>query len=104
MKNVRLILMIALFTLLSGIANAEVLGIDVSAYQGTINWASVHNAGYNFSFAKATEGIGFTSTTFVSNMNNGNANGMLMGAYHFARPELNPNGAADEANYFVSVA
>ena len=31
-------------------------GIDVSHWQGSINWTAVKNAGIKFTFAKATEG------------------------------------------------
>jgi lysozyme len=36
-------------------------------------------------------------------MNEAHATGMLIGAYHYANPDLG-NDAADEARYFVSVA
>lgn len=79
-----------------------ILGVDVSSYEGTINWVSVKSAGYTFAFAKATEGIGLTDSYFTSNEVNGTAAGMIMGAYHFAHPENNT--ATAEANYFLSVA
>jgi len=88
-----------------GLRNAQastVLGIDVSSYQGSINWASVHSCGASFAFAKASEGVSFLDPKFKNNMNNGKAAGMLMGAYHFARPDLNCPGP--EANYFWSAA
>ncbi|HWB63913.1 MAG TPA: glycoside hydrolase family 25 protein, partial [Chitinophagales bacterium] len=97
--------------LFAGIAytNAQtILGVDVSHYQsdnpyGNIYWASVKNpGGKTFAFAKATEGISYTDPAFVTNMVNGHAAGVVMGAYHFARPESNT--ATAEANYFVSVA
>ena len=65
------------------------IGIDVSHYQGNIDWAQVRNAGYTFAFVKATEGTRFKDSYFIKNMNNGKANGVLMGAYHFARPKTN---------------
>lgn len=37
-------------------AAAATPGIDVSRYQGTINWTSVRNAGIQFAYIKATEG------------------------------------------------
>jgi GH25 family lysozyme M1 (1,4-beta-N-acetylmuramidase) len=77
-------------------------GIDVSHWQGTINWQEVSNAGFEFAFAKATEGTSFLDDKFKTNMDYGKNAGMLMGAYHFACPES--NSAADEANYFVSQA
>jgi len=83
--------------------NDRVFGIDVSHWQGDINWNSVHNSGNSFAFVKATEGDGLTDSRFITNMNGASANGMLVGAYHFARPDLG-NSATDEANYFVEVA
>jgi GH25 family lysozyme M1 (1,4-beta-N-acetylmuramidase) len=63
-------------------------------------------SGYTFAYAKATEGVGYTDSKYLSYAVNGVAAGMKMGAYHFARPDLNPTnaGAIAEANYFLSVA
>ncbi len=80
-----------------------VQGIDVSHWEGDINWSEVYGAGYKFAFVKASEGVGWTDSNFVTNMNNGSDAGLLMGAYHFARPDLG-NNAVDEALYFVGVA
>lgn len=79
-------------------------GIDVSNYQGNVNWTSVKNAGIKFAFAKATEGVDFVDAKFTQNMTNAINAGMLIGPYHFGRPdsaENNPNDAIDEANDFV---
>ena len=83
------------------------LGIDVSNNNGAINWTSVANSGIDFAWAKATEGTTFTDSYFNGsnghNMANGTAAGVLMGAYHFARPDLNSD-ATTEAAHFVAVA
>ncbi len=79
-----------------------ILGVDVSSYEGTINWTKVKASGITFAFAKATEGVGLTDSYFAGNEVNGNAAGVVMGAYHFAHPENNTPVA--EANYFLSVA
>jgi len=80
-----------------------VQGIDVSHYQGEINWPEVYGAGYRFAFVKCSEGVGWEDPHFTANMENGRNAGLLIGAYHFARPDLG-NNAADEAMYFISVA
>ena len=80
----------------------NVLGIDVSHHQGDINWTMVANDGKVFAFVKATEGFTYDDPKFTTYMNAGNAAGVVMGAYHFARPDN--NSAVDEANHFVSVA
>jgi len=76
-------------------------GIDVSHWQGDIDWDQVYGSGKRFAFVKASEGISYTDPNFEENLANGREAGMLMGAYHFAR-SLN-NSAVDEARFFVSV-
>ena len=90
----------------SGTPLVQVLGVDVYSGNGTINWAQVKAAGYTFAYAKATEGVGYTDGQYLNYAVNGVSAGMKMGAYHFARPDLNPTnaGAISEANYFLSVA
>jgi GH25 family lysozyme M1 (1,4-beta-N-acetylmuramidase) len=79
------------------------LGMDVSSYQGSgINWASAKGGGISFAWAKATEGTTIVDPDFTINENNGKAAGVLMGAYHFAHPELHT--PASEAAYFWGVA
>ena len=77
-------------------------GLDVSHWQSTINWPKVANAGYVFTFAKGTEGVYWTDVKFHENMTNGVDAGVMMGIYHFARPDLG-NTASEEANYFLDV-
>jgi len=75
-------------------------GIDVSHWQGTINWSSVAGAGKQFAFQKATEGINYIDPTAGTNTSGAQAAGVLIGVYHFAHPET--NSATAEANWFVS--
>jgi GH25 family lysozyme M1 (1,4-beta-N-acetylmuramidase) len=77
-------------------------GIDVSHFQGSVNWGSVRGAGLVFAWAKATEGTTITDANFVGNENNGKGAGVFMGAYHFAHP--NQHSAGSEAGYFWGVA
>ncbi len=79
-----------------------ILGIDVSHYQGTINWAQVSAAGKTFAYIKATEGVSYTDPSYSTYLTNGSSAGVIMGSYHFARPETNT--AVNEANYYLSVA
>lgn len=79
------------------------LGVDVSSYQGGgINWSSVKGAGISFAWAKATEGTYDDDADFTINENNGKGAGVVMGAYHFARPDLDSPGT--EASFFWSDA
>jgi hypothetical protein len=106
-------LVIALAALLaasaSDAATARAKGLDVSNYQGTINWTKVANAGYRFAFGKATEGTSYNDKTYAKNRNGSEAAGLVFGAYHFARPggksfALATAGAIRQANHFLAVA
>jgi len=61
-------------------------GIDVSNWQGTINWTKVAKAGYKFAIAKATESTNYDDPTYLANRNGSKAAGLAFGAYHFAKP------------------
>ena len=58
-------------------------GIDVSRYQGKIDWASVRNAGTQFAFIKATEGGDYVDPRFYENWVGARRAGVPRGAYHF---------------------
>lgn len=75
-------------------------GIDVSHYQGSINWSSVKSAGIQFAYIKATESTTYKDPTFNANYLNAYNAKVIRGAYHFARPDLS-SGAA-QATYFAT--
>ncbi|MFD5689686.1 lysozyme [Streptomyces rubiginosohelvolus] len=77
-----------------------VQGIDVSHWQGAINWGSVKAAGISFAYMKATEGTTFKDSRFSANYTGSYNAGLIRGAYHFARPDVS-NGAT-QAGYFAS--
>lgn len=77
-----------------------VQGIDVSNWQGSINWTSVKASGTDFAYMKATEGTNFKDARFNANYTNSYNAGLIRGAYHFARP--NSSNGATQANYFAS--
>jgi GH25 family lysozyme M1 (1,4-beta-N-acetylmuramidase) len=82
------------------VAAAHLPGIDVSHYQGSINWASVRAAGISFAVTKATEGTGYTDPTVNANIAGMKRAGIIPGAYHFAHPGSD---ATTQANHFTSV-
>ena len=64
-----------------------VLGLDVSSYQGNVNWSQVASKGGTFAYAKSTEGTYYYDSTYFSQQYNGSyAAGLIRGAYHFAIP------------------
>ena len=58
-------------------------GIDVSKYQGDIDWAQVKSSGVKFAYIKATEGGDHIDAKFQQNWNGARAVGLPRGAYHF---------------------
>ncbi|WP_046225565.1 glycoside hydrolase family 25 protein [Paenibacillus dauci] len=75
-------------------------GIDVSHWQGNINWNQVRAAGKQFVFIKASEGTSYRDDRFISNIQGARAAGMLVGAYHFLNAQ-NAAAARKEAAHFI---
>ncbi|MGE5228073.1 MAG: GH25 family lysozyme [Planctomycetaceae bacterium] len=85
-------------------ARTTLPGIDVSNWQGTIDWSKVAAAGVRFAVIKATEGRTYDDPYYAANLKGATANGIVAGAYHFARPDASNGDAGAEADHFVSVA
>ncbi|GJE99572.1 glycoside hydrolase family 25 protein [Phanerochaete sordida] len=79
---------------------ASVSGIDVSHYQGTINWNTVKSNGVQFVYIKATEGTGYKDPNFSNNYVGATNAGLIRGGYHFAHPD--ESSGATQANYFLA--
>jgi lysozyme len=60
-----------------------VRGIDVSSYQGRIDWGQLRGEGLDFVYVKATEGGDFTDPAYAGNVAGARAAGLRVGAYHF---------------------
>ena len=71
---------------------AVTLGIDVSKYQGVVNWRAVADAGYRFAVVRATLGDVKVDETFETNWIGARSVGLLISAYHVVKPEI-PAGA-----------
>lgn len=80
----------------------EIKGIDISHWQGDINWKKVAKDGIKFAFIKATEGTTLKDKNFETNVSGANAAGIKTGAYHFARFGSKSEALA-EARFFLSV-
>jgi lysozyme len=65
-------------------------GIDVSHYQGKIDWEAVAQADITFAFIKATDGCNCVDPMFNMNWSNAGVAGIQRGAYHFFRAQQDP--------------
>jgi len=58
-------------------------GIDLSKWQGRVDWAAVKAAGTQFAFIKATEGGDHVDPKFIDHWYAAKRNNIPRGAYHF---------------------
>lgn len=65
------------------IAPYSVRGVDVSHYQGIIDWNSIEAQDVSFAFIKATEGSSYVDDCFSQNWKHVSHTSILTGAYHF---------------------
>lgn len=90
----------------------SIRGIDVSTYDGNINWEKVKGDKHGgFAIIKATQGKSiyslikrkhFTDGKFTRNMTNAIKNNIPIGVYHYLTASTEAEAVA-EANYFISV-
>lgn len=64
-------------------AGYEVRGVDVSRYQGTIDWDVLAQQDIAFAYIKATEGSSHVDERFQANWDGAAGTSLLVGAYHF---------------------
>lgn len=63
--------------------NYDIKGIDVSSYQGEIDWQILASQNISFVFIKATEGSSFVDKNFDYNFAEAQKTSLAVGAYHF---------------------
>ncbi len=78
-----------------------VRGVDVSSYQGDIDWPVLAEQDIAFAFIKATEGSSFTDPYFKSNFDAAVETELLVGAYHFF--SYDSGGDTQAANFIAAV-
>jgi lysozyme len=75
-------------------AGGTLKGVDVSAYQGTINWSLVKGDGTTFAFIRASDGINTPDSKFAANWPGAKSAGLIRGAYQYFRPSQDPTAQA----------
>lgn len=75
-------------------------GIDVSHYDGAVDWAQVKASGRAFAFVKATEGTTYVDPRFAANWAAMKQHGIVRSAYHFFHANKDP---IAEADHFLQV-
>ena len=77
-------------------------GIDVSSWQGNIDFTSVKNSGIEIVYIKSSEGSNYIDPYFERNYQNAKANGLKVGFYHYVTAR-NTEQARNQANFFARV-
>lgn len=82
-------------------ARYPVRGVDVSSWQGEIDWPVLAAQDIDFAFLKATEGSGTVDTRFAENWQAARQTSLLVGAYHFF--SFDSAGATQGENFMATV-
>lgn len=77
----------------------QVVGVDVSHHQKSIDWPALARSGVAFAYIKATEGGDYVDDRFAQNWREAGAAGLPRGAYHYFR-QCRP--AAVQAKNFIA--
>lgn len=83
-------------------ANPQYEGIDVSNWQGYIDYAQVKQSGISVVYIKSSQGSNIKDAYFDINYENAKANGLKVGFYHFLTA-TNTEEAEQEARFFASI-
>lgn len=75
-------------------------GVDISNWNGAINWPAAAATGIAFALTNCTEGTYFVAPTYAADWAGMKAAGIARGCFHFARPSLSQPAA--EAAYFLA--
>ena len=87
-------------------AGYDVMGIDISHHQGTIDWEKLRNAKVNgqplrFVIIKATEGTSLIDENFNENFYRSAENNLIRGAYHYYKTNKD---SREQARFFMKQA
>ena len=80
-------------------AGANPQGVDVSHWDGDIDWDRVADDDIQFAYVKATQGTTFRDPKFADMYDGARDAGLIRGSYHFAEPDSSDG--ASQADFFV---
>ncbi|MFT9848530.1 GH25 family lysozyme [Aneurinibacillus sp. REN35] len=82
----------------------QIKGIDVSHWNGVVDWKKVAADGVKFVFLKASEGTSYVDKTFKTNAARANAAGIHVGAYHYAKFDSVAEAKAEVQHFLRTVS
>ena len=82
-------------------ASKPILGIDVSRFDGSVDWVELANRGYSFAIIKATEGTTSVDPMLPENWKGAGDAGFIRSTYHFLVADPDVSGDA-QADFYLS--
>jgi GH25 family lysozyme M1 (1,4-beta-N-acetylmuramidase) len=76
-------------------AGPVVEGVDVSSYQGTIDWAALKAGGIDFAIIRTSDGLNYPDAKFAANWAGAKQAGVIRGVYQYFEPAQDPVAQAD---------
>ena len=83
-------------------SNSDLRGIDVSRWQGSIDWQAVRGMAVEIAYIKSSEGTDYIDPYFESNYSGAQSVGVKCGFYHFMTA-ISETAARAQAEYFARV-
>ncbi len=71
-------------------AGSTITGVDISKWQGNVNWNAVAADGVKFAFVRVSDGLNTFDQKFDKNWAEARAAGLTVGVYQFFRPSQDP--------------
>lgn len=81
-------------------SNKNLKGVDLSNWQGNVDFNKIEDSGYDVVILKATEGTSYIDVTLEMNYSKALKTNLKIGMYHFMSEKANPK---DQARYFWNV-
>ena len=77
-------------------------GVDLSHFQGNVDFPKLKSGGQSFVSIKATQGTSYSAASYYTdNITKARGAGLISGGYHFFS---GTHDGAEQANYFLKVA
>ena len=81
------------------LSSTPVLGLDISHFQGDVNWEQIKADKLTYAYTKATQGETYKDPNFERNISGANGAGLPIGAYHFY---VAADNSENQAEHFVT--
>ena len=103
LKKIISSMILGCFLIMGTVTGVEAIeGIDVSQWQGYIDYSKVKKDGIEIVYIKASQGTNIVDPYFKTNYENAKSNGLKIGFYHYLTAKTEEE-AIEEAEYFCSV-